>query len=96
MTYDHMAGAVVITATEFKAKCLELLDRVHSGDLKRIHITKRGREVAVVESAAASIEGRSFIGWQADPACSLDGLDIDGPIYDPARDGACAPLKGLR
>jgi len=50
MTYDLVGGEVVITATEFKAKCLDLLDRVNSGELRRVHITKRGKEVAVVKS----------------------------------------------
>lgn len=36
---------MIVTATEFKAKCLALIDRVHAkGD--SITITKRGRVVA--------------------------------------------------
>ena len=39
-----------VNATEFKAKCLSLIDRVHSrGDV--ITITKRGRVVARLVSA---------------------------------------------
>lgn len=37
----------VVTATEFKAKCLSLLDEVRKGH-ESITITKRGEPVAVV------------------------------------------------
>jgi prevent-host-death family protein len=37
-----------ITATEFKATCLDILDRVQSGEIEELAITKRGQVVAVV------------------------------------------------
>ena len=40
-----------ITATQFKATCLELLDRLVERKLVRLVITKRGRPVAVVTPA---------------------------------------------
>lgn len=43
-----LEGELVITATEFKAKCLEILDRVKRGELKRVKVTKRGEPVADV------------------------------------------------
>ena len=94
MTHDQITGEVVITATEFKAKCLELLDRVQSGDIKRLRITKRGKSVAEVvpDQTARS----SFFGWQKGSFDLPDDLDIDGPIYDPERDGVCDPMRGLR
>lgn len=96
MTYDLVGGEVFITATEFKAKCLDLLDRVNSGELRRVHITKRGKEMAVLEAPERSGDTRDFIGWQADSVSLPDDLDIDGPIYNPARDGECDPVRGLR
>jgi prevent-host-death family protein len=95
MDYDHVSGEVVITATEFKAKCLELLDRVSSGDLKRVRITKRGKEVAVMEGPEPAGAVISFIGAQPDTVYLPPDLDIDGPIYDPERDGHCRPLGGF-
>lgn len=35
-----------INATEFKAKCLELLDQVGRGELQELAVTKRGQVVA--------------------------------------------------
>ncbi len=37
-----------VSATEFKAKCLDLMAQVHSGELRRIHITKRGKPFVAV------------------------------------------------
>ena len=35
-------------ATEFKAKCLDVMDRLQSGDLGRVIVTKHGRPWAVM------------------------------------------------
>ena len=94
MTHDHETGEVVITATEFKAKCLDLLDRVQTGEIRRLRITKRGKVVAEVVPDQTARSG--FIGWQKGSFVLPDDLDIDGPIYDPARDGVCDPMRGLR
>ncbi len=48
MTHDQITGEVVITATEFKAKCLDLIDRLQRGALKKVTVTKRGKDAAVV------------------------------------------------
>ena len=48
MTHDQITGEVVITATEFKAKCLDLIDRVQRGTLKKVTITKRGKTAVIV------------------------------------------------
>jgi prevent-host-death family protein len=96
MTYDLVSGEVVITATEFKAKCLDLLDRVNSGEIRKVHITKRGKEVAVMGGPGVQEEKGDFIGWQAGSVVLPDDLDIDGPIYDPEVDGVCDPMSGIR
>ena len=99
MTYDLVSGEVVITATEFKAKCLDLLDRVNSGEIRKVHITKRGKEVAVVRSPdhaeAKPWNPDSLFGGMKGTAIIPDGLDIDGPVYDPAIHGVCDAERGL-
>lgn len=98
MTHDQITGEVVITATEFKAKCLELLDRVKSGMVTKVHITKRGKEVATMvapDSRHAEWDPQSIFGCMRGTVELPDGLDIDGPIYDPAIDGEVDPLRGL-
>ena len=37
-----------VSATEFKAKCLDLLNQVGARQIERLEITKRGKVVAVL------------------------------------------------
>jgi prevent-host-death family protein len=39
---------ITISASAFKAKCLDLFKRLERGKLKRITVTRRGKPVAVV------------------------------------------------
>lgn len=45
-----MASAVekTVTASEFKATCLDLMGRLKRGELSRVRVTKRGKPLAVV------------------------------------------------
>lgn len=67
-----MTDVEKMTATEFKAKCLEILD--HLGP-KGIIITKRGRPVARVLPERAIANGQ-FIGSMK------DSIEIIGDIYE--------------
>ncbi|MDP3368517.1 MAG: type II toxin-antitoxin system prevent-host-death family antitoxin [Brevundimonas sp.] len=86
MTHDHATGEVVITATEFKAKCLDLLDRVKSGAVTKVHITKRGREVGLLTGpegkAEAEWDPRSMFGAMKGTMVIDPGLDLTKPIYE--------------
>lgn len=46
--YANMSDDATISASEFKAKCLDLLDRIGRRELPRLTITKRGTAVAVL------------------------------------------------
>jgi len=85
MTYDLVSGEVVITATEFKAKCLDLLDRVNSGEIRRVRVTKRGKEVAVLASPTgdgeASWNPMSMFGAMKGSIVIDPSIDLDKPIY---------------
>ncbi|MCZ8087829.1 MAG: type II toxin-antitoxin system Phd/YefM family antitoxin [Brevundimonas sp.] len=86
MTHDHVTGEVVITATEFKAKCLELLDRVKSGAIKSVRITKRGEAVGVLTGPTPAADEA----WSPDSMWgSMRGslvispeINLDKPIYE--------------
>mgnify|MGYP003512784091 CR=1 FL=1 len=99
MTHDHFSQEVVITATEFKAKCLELLDRVKSGAVKKVHITKRGKTVGTLvtpqDRDETSWDPDSLFGRMKGTVVLPAGLDIDGPVHDPAIHGVCDPGRGL-
>ena len=64
----------VIGATEFKAKCLALLDEVQEQG-GTITVTKRGRPVATVSAAKKP-------GWKSPKGILAGKLEITGDIVD--------------
>lgn len=58
-----MVAPQIVSATEFKAKCLDILDQLTETGLDRVLITKRGRVVGVLtppeqtETAVQKIHG---------------------------------------
>jgi prevent-host-death family protein len=78
-----------IAASEFKAKCLELMDRLAARKLNRIVVTKRGRPVAVLtppptpEEAADALFG-CLKGQIVAPA----DFDFTDPVLDQPLDAA--------
>ncbi len=72
---------LAITATEFKAKCFDLLDQVGAHQIGRLEITKRGKLVAVVTPPPT----------QADEAPSLYGF-MEGSVVIPQRLDLTAPV----
>lgn len=79
-----------VTATEFKAKCLEFMDKLERRQLDRVLITKRGRVVSMAlppprDDAAAGDFDRIFgcmKGWVPPvPA----GHDWEAPAFSDAQ-----------
>lgn len=74
---------MTVTATEFKAKCLALIDRVQAtGEV--ITITKRGKRVASLSAASAEDDRpwlalrRIKLTWHGDPfAPAVNPADIE-------------------
>ena len=76
-----------VSASEFKAKCLDIFDRVAAGELDRVVITKRGRVVGVLvppeQMTPASIFGcmRGSVVVPSDcdltAPTGLDGFDAE-------------------
>jgi prevent-host-death family protein len=72
-----------ISASDFKAKCLEILDRVGSNDIDRLVITKRGKPVAVLtppESKGDAI--RNIHGFMRGSVIFHDDIDLTAPMLD--------------
>lgn len=82
-----------VSVTEFKAKCLELFDRLSDRQLDRIDVTKRGRVVAVVrgpETAAESV--RRLHGLQKGAVTTPAHFDWTAPVLEePWIDGEASP-----
>ncbi len=78
-----MPDTSTISASEFKAKCLDIFDRLASHELERVVVTKRGRIVAVLtppEDDAASI--RQIHGFMRGSVVIPAGFDLTAPVLD--------------
>lgn len=72
-----------INATEFKAKCLDILDRLGAHQLDRVVITKRGKPVAVLtppETEAAAV--RDIHGFMRGSVVMPAGIDLTAPVSE--------------
>lgn len=72
-----------ISVTEFKAKCLSLLDKVGQRELPRLVITKRGKPVAVVTPPPVEdLPVESLFGWQRGSVIIPPDFDLTAPVCD--------------
>jgi antitoxin (DNA-binding transcriptional repressor) of toxin-antitoxin stability system len=74
--------APTITASEFKAKCLDLLDRLAARKLTRLYITKRGRIVAVVTPPDNTEDLGDLHGFMRGSVVAPDEFDFTAPALD--------------
>jgi antitoxin (DNA-binding transcriptional repressor) of toxin-antitoxin stability system len=77
-----MASEYTITASEFKAKCLGLLDQLATHKLTRLSVTKRGRVVAIVTPPDESPDIRELHGFMRGSVVAPDGFDFTAPALD--------------
>ncbi len=76
-----------ITATEFKAKCLDIMDKVNARQVERVEITKRGKVVAVLIPPASDIDAFPDIyGCMAGTVHLPEGFDLTEPVLDETLD----------
>jgi prevent-host-death family protein len=68
-----------VAISEFKAKCLSLLEEV-SKTRTPLRVTRRGKAIADVVPASSETEERSWIGSMS------DSIDIVGDIISPVLD----------
>jgi antitoxin (DNA-binding transcriptional repressor) of toxin-antitoxin stability system len=72
-----------ISVTEFKAKCLELFDRLSTHELKRITVTRRGRPVAeLTPPKAKKAKRESLFGCMKGRMIAPPGYDFTEPLLD--------------
>jgi prevent-host-death family protein len=78
-----MAASRTISASEFKAKCLEILDRVGRREWVRVVITKRGRAVAaLIPPPEEEKEIATLPGFMRDSVVIPPDVDLTEPITD--------------
>jgi prevent-host-death family protein len=72
-----------ITATEFKAHCLDVLDRVNSGEIEEVAITKRGKVVARLLPPPLDAEAvAALFGAMAGTVTMDDDCDLTEPVFE--------------
>ena len=74
--------APTITASEFKAKCLDLFDQLAARKLTRLYITKRGRIVAIVTPPDDTKDLGDLHGFMRGSVVAPDGFDFTAPALD--------------
>jgi antitoxin (DNA-binding transcriptional repressor) of toxin-antitoxin stability system len=78
-----MAATETINASEFKAKCLAILDRIARHELECVIITKQGQTVAVLtppEPQAGAV--RDIHGFMRGSVTIADDVDLTAPVLD--------------
>ena len=80
-----MPGSRTMSASEFKAKCLDVLDRIRSKELERVVVTKRGVPVAVlVPPLADAGEVARLHGFLRGSVVVPPEIDLTAPVADEA------------
>lgn len=78
-----MDQTLTLTATEFKAKCLAILDRLAAHDLAQVSVTKRGRVVAVLKPPPRSEEAAErLFGFMKGSVQLHPDIDLTEPVFE--------------
>ena len=78
-----MSESPTYTATEFKAKCLDILDQLAAHKLTRVTITKRGRIVATLSPPdEPEMAMRQLHGFLRGSVIAPPGFDFTAPVLD--------------
>jgi prevent-host-death family protein len=78
-----------IAASEFKAKCLDLMDQLAARKLTRIVVTKRGRPVAVLTPPPTAEEiAEGLFGCLKGRMVAPADFDFTAPVLDEPLDAA--------
>jgi prevent-host-death family protein len=86
-----MAAHRIVSASEFKAKCLDILGRIRSREWERVVVTKRGVPVAVLlPPPAEAIAIERLHGFLRGSVVVPPEVDLTAPIDEAsaADDGA--------
>jgi len=85
------AAERIVSATEFKAKCLEIMNALASGRLRKVTVTKRGKPAVVVSPAPKSKTPKRepfAHGFMKGSVIIPEGLDLTEPIFEGEIDAA--------
>jgi prevent-host-death family protein len=76
-----MLAQTTISASEFKAKCLDILNQLSARKLTQVTITKHGRPVAILTPPNETKDAvRQLYGFMEGSVVGLDDIDLTEPI----------------
>ncbi len=83
-----------VSATEFKAKCLDLLDRVGARQIGRLEITKRGKVVAILIPPVSQQDAvQQLHGFLRGSVIVPAEVDLTAPVLDEPFDAEAGELN---
>lgn len=83
------------TATDFKAKCLDVFDQLAARKLTRVTVTKRGKVVAVLSPPdLPDAAVRDLHGFMRGSVIVPEGFDLTAPILDEPMTADTSALFG--
>jgi prevent-host-death family protein len=86
-------STTTLNATDFKAKCLDVLDQLSDRRLERVVITKRGKPVAVLTPPVATADAvASLHGFMRGSVVIPPGTDLTAPVLDEPFDAELGVL----
>jgi len=78
-----MAVTETISASQFKAKCLGILDRLASREVDRVIVTKRGKTVAEIVPPKQDADAvRNIHGFMRGSVIIADDVDLTESVLD--------------
>lgn len=78
-----MAETHSISASEFKATCLDIIKQLGDGKLERVVITRRGKPVAILTPPASHADAvRNLHGFMRGSVTIPDDADLTLPAFD--------------
>lgn len=78
-----MSAVKRISASEFKASCLDIMNRLHDGEWERVEVTRRGRVVAVMlPPASLDRPAAELHGAMRDTVLIPPDLDLTAPVSE--------------
>ena len=90
-----MANIQTVNATEFKAKCLEILDRLGAREVDQVIVTKRGQPVAVLTPPPSGDQAvRDIHGFMRGSVVVAPDFDLTEPVSTEAFIADSGELHG--
>ncbi len=78
-----MDDTQTISASDFKARCLDIFDRLTDRTLQKVTITKRGRPVGVLMAPPRNADSvRDLHGFMRGSVIVPDDVDLTAPIAE--------------